>query len=203
MKKISLLSLIIFLVHSHSFSQESQTLNDYVFKAGDVLEYEVSKAGKIYRLVITLTGKTTVDAKIVDAITFSWQIAGDTNSKGVVVISKQARTDANTYQTELTNGASAFKHKSCFWLSLTDKHMIFSSEGQSLDIGDGKRQLYKIQQGSAERYYVRFKGKPAYFSSFKATSVSGNNFNFYGTMNSNSLLLSISAELSIQLKEIR
>ena len=193
----------IALVLAHASFAQSQLLNEYVFKAGDVLEYEINKEGKSYRLIITLTGKTFIDSKIVDAITFDWKIAGDTSRKGSVTISKQARSGANSYQTDLSNGASSFTNKSCFWLSLSDKQMLFSPGGQSLNIGDGKKQVYKVIEGASEKYNLLFKGKPAYFSSFRTKSVSGNSFNFYGTMNSNSLLLYVNAGWTIMLREIR
>jgi len=126
MKKIIVAALAIILAHA-SFAQ-AQLLNEYVFKAGDVLEYEINKEGKSSFVIITLTGKTFIDGKITDAITFGWKITGDTSRKGSVTISKQARSNANSYQTDLSNGASTFTNKSCFWLSLADKQMLFSPE---------------------------------------------------------------------------
>ena len=202
MKKIFFAAIAILLTQV-SLAQSPQFLNDYVFKSGDIFEYEINKGGKTYTLIFTLTGHTFIDGKIVDTITFDWKIAGDTSRKGSVTISRQARDNANNYQAELLNGASTFTNKSSFWLSLMDKDMLFSRDGRSLDVGDGKKQVYKVIEGASERYNIQFKGKPAYFESFRTKSASGNSFTFYGSMNSNSLLLYVNAGWTIRLKEIR
>jgi hypothetical protein len=195
--------LITLFRQINSSAQVPENLNDYIFKAGDVLEYDVSKQGKTYRLIITLTGKTFIDTKIVDAITFNWETSEDTVRKGTVTITKAARADATTYQTNLLPGMVTLKNKSCLWLSFMDLHSFFSPAGRIMDLGDGSKKQYKIVEGSGEKYSFLFKGKPAYISSFRAKSTSGNFFNFCPTLNSNGLILFLNIGWTMKLKEVR
>jgi hypothetical protein len=202
MKKLIFLLLITFGLLQSSPAQEPQNLNDYVFKSGDILEYEVSKQGKTYRLIITLTGKTFIDSKIIDAISFNWETSEDPIRKGAITISKEGRANASTYQADLLPGMVTLRDKSCLWLSQSDLQSLFSPTGTSMDVGDGGKKQYKIMEGS-ESYSFLFKGKPGYISSFRAKSVSGNLFNFCPTMNSNGLILFLNIGWTMRLKEVK
>lgn len=192
------------LALTRSFAQNPVNLNNYVFKAGDVLEYELNKQGKTYRLIITLTGKTFIDSKIIDAITFNWERKGDTITKGNITITKEARVNASVYLENLSSGSLTLNNKSCLWLSLKSFQSLLSPDGAKLDIGDGKKILYKIVSGTGDKYTFSFKGKPGYMSAFevKATS-SRDHFSFSPTTNSNALLLSVDMGWTMKLKEIR
>ena len=204
MKNIFLLLSIVCLPHTRSFAQEPVNLNEYVFKAGDVLEYEVNKMGKTYSLIITLTGKTFIDSKITDAITFDWEIKNDTTMKGAVSISKEARVDASIYKTEFINGPIILKNKSCLWLSLGGLYSLISEDGATMDAGDGNKSVYTIIPGLGDNYNFLFKGKPGYISAFQAkTTSSACQFSFCPTQNSNALILTIDMGWTMRLKEVR
>ena len=192
------------LALTRSFAQNPVILNDYVFKAGDVLEYELNKQGKTYRLIITLTGKTFIDSKIIDAITFTWERKGDTVAKGTIMITKEARVNASVYLENLSNGSLILKNKSCLWLSLKGFQSLLSPDGYKMDFGDGNKTLYKIKTSTGDNYTFSFKGKPGYMSAFEVKATfSGNHFSFCPTTNSNALILSVDMGWTMKLKEIR
>lgn len=179
---------------------EDGSTGSYELKKGDKLVYHVNAGGSEYDFIVTINKETPKGG-----LDFNYEMTNSNNTKGHVVISSNARSNATKYINYFRGGE----------LNLTDAITVWMSYKNFGEMPE-KKTTMQLDNNSPETFYrpekdeanpvVKIKGEDKKLDAFiinNAADGTGNKTMWINGISSNSLIVKMELGFSIQLMEIK
>lgn len=183
-----------------SFKNEDGTNGTHYITQGDKLIYQVNAGGTEYDFIVTINSTTRKGA-----INFNYEMTNSKKTKGQVLISADARSNATKYINYFSGGELNLTNAITVWLS--NKNLKDLSEKKTImQIDNNNPETFYLAEKDEPTLVVKVKGENKNVDAFVINNVAdgtGNKSMWVYPYSGNTLIVKMNLGFTIVLKEIK